>query len=520
MSIPLLSVIIPVYKVEGYLEQCVEGVLRQSLTDLEVLLVNDGSPDGCPGLCDEYARKDSRVRVVHQDNLGLAGARNSGLRLARGDYVAFLDSDDYLEPDAYAKLYAMAVRHNADIVFCQAQYFDDTTGKVIAAEDSSSLPLFSGEIFSGAFTWRDVGADKIFSYDSFVVAWNKICKRSFLAEFRADFPLGLIYEDNPFYFQTIFAAKRLCVVRERLVTYRINRKGSIIRDVAEGNDARAMHILAILADIERRLQSLALENVGLAFYRYALHEVAYKYWQIPNLLRPKYLSLAKGLLPFELYWELRLYLWKKEVKWTRFFDRRMLRLFGIPPLISKEQFSEVPGEYDSVVFMGEERTKTVLPKGAYTGNAFLECREFTLGSLLNGLDAFIASPTSGHRGYRIEHRRHANAEAHSVRGLIAISESVLLIDLSPPSLTPEDLKSLFYALNCIFFEKSIHFLALAKPVLGLTGSARAPKGLDLVPQGEDGKISAILRNKKLKMFDWKLIVKVLGLPVVAVRRIH
>ena len=96
-----VSVIIPVYKVEEYLERCVQSVLNQTLKDIEIVLVDDGSPDNCPKMCDEFAKKDSRIKVVHKNNEGLGKARNSGLEVATGEYVAFVDSDDYVHPEMY-----------------------------------------------------------------------------------------------------------------------------------------------------------------------------------------------------------------------------------------------------------------------------------------------------------------------------------------------------------------------------------------------------------------------------------
>lgn len=92
----LISVIIPVYKVEKYLCRCVDSVLEQTYTNMEIILVDDGSPDNCPVMCDEYARQDSRVKVIHQENAGLSGARNAGIDMAQGQWLAFMDSDDYL----------------------------------------------------------------------------------------------------------------------------------------------------------------------------------------------------------------------------------------------------------------------------------------------------------------------------------------------------------------------------------------------------------------------------------------
>lgn len=114
----LLSVIVPVYKVESYLDRCVESIVGQSYRNLEIILVDDGSPDGCPEKCDDWAKRDNRIKVIHKQNAGLGFARNSGLDIATGEYVAFVDSDDYIENDMYRTLIDAACRHNADMVSC------------------------------------------------------------------------------------------------------------------------------------------------------------------------------------------------------------------------------------------------------------------------------------------------------------------------------------------------------------------------------------------------------------------
>ena len=110
----LISVIVPVYKAEKYLEECVYSILNQSYTNFELILVDDGSPDGCPALCDRFARQDSRVRVIHRKNGGVSASRNTGLAAAGGAYVAFIDDDDYIAPDYLEKLLAAAEESGAD----------------------------------------------------------------------------------------------------------------------------------------------------------------------------------------------------------------------------------------------------------------------------------------------------------------------------------------------------------------------------------------------------------------------
>ena len=119
-----LSVIVPIYNVEQYLKKCLNSIVNQTYKDLEIILVDDGSPDGCPQLCDEYASLDNRIKVIHKKNGGLSSARNAGLDIATGDYVTFVDSDDYLETDIYEKVINIFEDHSADIVSMRTQLVD------------------------------------------------------------------------------------------------------------------------------------------------------------------------------------------------------------------------------------------------------------------------------------------------------------------------------------------------------------------------------------------------------------
>jgi glycosyltransferase involved in cell wall biosynthesis len=537
MSAPQLSVVIPVYKTEEHLARCVDSVLGQDLEGLELILVDDGSPDNCPALCDAYALRDARVRVLHQTNIGLAGARNSGLRAARGEYVAFLDSDDWIQPDAYATLYAKAVEQDADIVFCQARYFDDSRQAFCEADDASSLPLFRNERFAKAFNWQDIGVENIFSYASFVVAWNKICKRGFLESINADFPTGLIYEDNPFYFHTIFAAKRLSVVRERLVTYRINRRGSIIRNVEEGEDPhRSIHILAILAEIERRVRPFLPERGLSAFRKYALREIFYKYRQIPSELTVKYLQLAKGLLPAAMYWKLRVLILAEALK--NHSVRSILRphlagsgreisltVFGVR-VFEVKKLHAMPGEYGSITAMGMDGEMAATLRRTWPGNAFSLCNEADFLFLREHLGRLLTCPDQKRIPRIVNERTRCGAtnkdadaspglnELESISGLLSITHSMLLLDFSSRRLEADDVKCLFYALNCIYYDKAIHFLKI------ITGGSPAQrhspvKGLDIV---QSSQFPQVLNGRSLQKHHRYLRVSLLNLPVLVARR--
>ena len=142
----LVSIIIPIYNVAAYIEESLESVINQTYCNLEILLVDDGSTDGSGKMCDEYEKRDSRIRVVHQDNRGLSAARNTGLNMMSGDAVAFLDSDDALMPDYIEKMFATMAKENADLVLCKYLTYR-TTGRMIGESIDKERPLIPGGIY-------------------------------------------------------------------------------------------------------------------------------------------------------------------------------------------------------------------------------------------------------------------------------------------------------------------------------------------------------------------------------------
>ena len=128
MENPKISVIVPVYKVEAYLDKCVRSIMDQTYRNLEIILVDDGSPDDCPAMCDAWAEKDSRIRVIHKENGGLSDARNAGMAVATGEYIGFIDSDDYIAPDMYRLLLERMTADGSDIAACGVEMvFEDGT---------------------------------------------------------------------------------------------------------------------------------------------------------------------------------------------------------------------------------------------------------------------------------------------------------------------------------------------------------------------------------------------------------
>ncbi len=141
---PLLSIIVPVYKVENYLQKCIDSILAQTFTDFELILVEDGSPDGCPALCDAAAAKDARIRVLHQKNGGLSAARNAGLDVARGEWIGFVDSDDYIAPEMYETLYKAVQSTGADLALCDYAAVDEAGIPCLPPYTGLAQRIFTG----------------------------------------------------------------------------------------------------------------------------------------------------------------------------------------------------------------------------------------------------------------------------------------------------------------------------------------------------------------------------------------
>lgn len=204
----LISVIVPIYKVEKYLRKCIESILSQTYTNLEIILVDDGSPDKCGEICDEYEKKDSRIKVIHKKNGGLSDARNAGLDIMAGNYVAFVDSDDWIEPQMYEHLLAKLHYFHADIsiggVSCDLDDNGIINTEKIVSYDSAPFSEGNVETMHRFFTtsWA---------------AWDKLYKADLFRDIR--YPVGEINEDEAIVLQLLSKCTRVCYTNEVFYHY-------------------------------------------------------------------------------------------------------------------------------------------------------------------------------------------------------------------------------------------------------------------------------------------------------------
>ena len=222
---PKVSVIVPIYNVEKYLEKCINSLLSQTLEDIQIILVNDGSKDNSGNIAKEYEKNNkNRIIYVEKENGGLSDARNYGLKYATGDFIAFLDSDDYIEKNAYEEMYNKAIEENADYVECD-------------------------------FIWEfpnKIRVDKQYPYKnkkemlSFVrvVAWNKLIKRQLITDNNLEFPKGLRYEDVEFTYKLIPFVNKFAYVDKPFIHY-VQREGSI----ANVQNERTAEIFTVLDNV-------------------------------------------------------------------------------------------------------------------------------------------------------------------------------------------------------------------------------------------------------------------------------
>ena len=248
MEPPLISIIIPAYKVEKYLEKCIESVLNQTYKKLQIILVDDGSPDNCGDICDRYAKMDERIEVIHKENGGLSDARNAGLKVVRGEYIGFVDSDDYVSKEMFENMYNTLISNNADVSICN--FYTVIDDKNIIKNEDNGI-----EIYNKLEILKEVLLDKkIQSY-----AWNKLYKKELFKDI--EYPVGKKYEDIGTTFYILEKCNKVAV-SGRPEYYYLTRGDSIVNNNTESTVIDYIKLISDRYDyIDQKYEELRKYNV-------------------------------------------------------------------------------------------------------------------------------------------------------------------------------------------------------------------------------------------------------------------
>lgn len=244
---PLVSIIIPVYGVEKYLEKCVKSVIKQSYKNLEILLIDDGSKDKSGKICDKLSENDLRIKVYHKKNGGLSDARNYGLKHATGEYIMFVDSDDYIDINMVKKMIDMANSYNLDIVMCDFSIVNENDKIILKKEKESTFKIYNkNQLF------------KLWNTDMYLIcnlAWNKLYKKELFDKIM--FPVGKIHEDEFTVYKVVYLSKKIGYITESLYYY-YQQESSIMHNL---NDKR----LNLLEALKERIDFS--NNISNTFYK-------------------------------------------------------------------------------------------------------------------------------------------------------------------------------------------------------------------------------------------------------------
>lgn len=229
-KMPFISVVIPVYNVEKYLRQCVNSVLEQRLDNIEIILVDDGSPDGCPAICDEYANKYEEVKVIHKKNGGVSSARNEGILAAKGEYLIFMDSDDWWNPEINVREMLLEVRRHTDVEMFLFNSYDYVEGQgVFERNDHYYLKNIRTDSVKNYYQ------DLLSNGNLEVHAATKIIKRNFIVNNNLYFYEGILSEDNEWMLRVLRNLETVFILNFPLYIYRAGRQDSITQNIKKKN---------------------------------------------------------------------------------------------------------------------------------------------------------------------------------------------------------------------------------------------------------------------------------------------
>lgn len=281
---PLISIVIPVYKVEKFLGRCVESAVNQTYKNLEIFLIDDGSPDNCPKICDDWASKDDRIKVIHLENAGVANARNTALKQATGDYIGFIDGDDYVEPDMYQQLVELAMKYNSDITFCSYQINDEDRGEAGCSEipkDEVMKNVLMGEYEYG-------------------VLWNKLYKKSVVKDL--EMPPLKCSQDLPYNYFAMKNADKFVKTELKLYHYYQNEASTMHSSFSRSKYDAVKARKIMINDVTSVFKPYAVYGLVLSLYVFLSQSLTTNQCEdMRNDVRKEILIYKKEILQSDLF---------------------------------------------------------------------------------------------------------------------------------------------------------------------------------------------------------------------------
>ena len=266
-----ISIIVPIYNVEKYLNRCVRSIVNQSYTDLEIILVDDGSTDECPTICDNWAKKDSRIKVIHKQNGGLSSARNAGIDIAAGQYLVLVDSDDYIAENMVAILYSALIKHDADLALCS--YIKGNEDSYCFG-DSNDFDSEEKDPLTAIHQIYNSSEDA----QLYVSAWGKLYKKELFNGIR--YPEGKIFEDIYVTHRILYRCERIAVVSNKLVYY-YQHPASIMNSQFSIKKLDYLQALKERVEFFREHKLYDLSEIAYDDY---LHSLVWEYSRVRDIL--------------------------------------------------------------------------------------------------------------------------------------------------------------------------------------------------------------------------------------------
>lgn len=509
----LISIIIPVYNNEDVIDNCIINIINQKLSNVEIILVDNGSTDQSIKICDYYSKKYRNIIFVHHTNQGFASACNTGLEIAHGQYINFLDPRTDIRFLSYIDIYKYAIYNKADIVISKV-IFNDKKLQNLNYENKVIEKIKNKKVFN----WRDIGEQNIISNKNFIILSNKIFRKNFLEEKKIRFLINKCFGHIPFYFHTIFTAKNICYSRENKIICNIHY------DKMNFQDINNLYYFDIIKEIKTILAHITSLKKMSFFYNYIVFQIIKHYFMVPKAYSKKYLNFARIYLPYKYYIKMLVYLYliaiKKNfslipIKKTSEIQKVSLKIFNLFPIVSIRKTENLDNEYDCIVIIGCNKKNNLEILDVQKNNIFvfeslsLEIikKEISKIKKLSENEIINLSPP-----YNTINS--INDEIKFLSGALSISNNIVIIDVNA-SQSINSIYEIYYKLNSMFYEKKVDIIVNFKE--NTVDKFLIPKYIKLY-SFDIISLKKLIQKQKYNQHYKTKIFSILEIPFIIVRK--